>query len=288
MTTALARRHSHPFLGFIRRIQSGGSTPIAVAALLVGAGLPACPAAAASCASLLKLSQPGSVLIASAVPFPGGSFTGPDGSVYENVPPFCKVSAVLTPTTDSVINVEVWMPNPGWSGRFEGVGNGGYAGTIALAVPAMIDGLMRGTAVAGTDMGTAPSTNNDGDALAGHPEKWVDFGYRATHLMTVLGKELVQAYYGQPARYSYFNGCSTGGQQALMEAERFPDDYNGILGGDPANNRTHVHTSTCGTTPGCTNRRPAYSSAPTRPRRSPTRSSPPASPRAAGSPPTRS
>ena len=242
MTTPPGRHH-FPLLGFIRRINPDRAARSFIVALLFGVGLPAGPAVAASCASLLTLSQPGSVLIASAVPFPGGSFTGPDGTVYENVPAFCKVSAVLTPTPDSLINVEVWMPNPGWSGRFEGTGNGGYAGTIALAVPAMVDGLMRGTAVAGTDMGTAPSTNNDGDAMVGHPEKWVDFGYRATHLMTVLGKELVQAYYGQPARYSYFNGCSTGGQQALMEAQRFPDDYNGILGGDPANNRTHVHTS---------------------------------------------
>lgn len=243
MTTPRGRRDFHLLLGFIRRTTSVRIRGIAFAGLLIGAGLPAGAAAAATCTGLAALSQPGSVLIAAAVSFPGGSFTAPDGSVYENVPPFCKVSAVLTPTPDSLINVEVWMPNPGWTGRFEGTGNGGYAGTIALAVPAMIDGLMRGTAVAGTDMGTAPSSNNDGDALVGHPEKWIDFGYRSTHLMTVLGKQLVQAYYGQPARFSYFNGCSTGGQQALMEAQRFPDDYNGILGGDPANNRTHVHTS---------------------------------------------
>lgn len=243
MATARRRRDFYLLLGFIRRSKFVCIGSIAFASLLIGAGLPAGPAAAATCASLTALSQPGSVLIAAAVPFPGGSFTGPDGNVYENVPPFCKVSAVLRPTPDSLINVEVWMPNPGWTGRFEGTGNGGYAGTIALAVPAMIEGLMRGTAVAGTDMGTAPSSNNDGDALVGHPEKWIDFGYRSTHLMTVLGKQLVQAYYGQPARFSYFNGCSTGGQQALMEAQRFPDDYNGILGGDPANNRTHVHTS---------------------------------------------
>ena len=243
MTTARRRRDFHLLLGFIGCTKSVRIRSLAFASLLIGAGLPAGPAAAATCASLAALSQPGSVLIAAALPFPGGSFTGPDGNLYENVPPFCKVSAVLTPTADSLINVEVWMPNPGWTGRFEGTGNGGYAGTIALAVPAMIDGLMRGTAVAGTDMGSAPSSNNDGDALVGHPEKWIDFGYRSTHLMTVLGKQLVQAYYGRPARFSYFNGCSTGGQQALMEAQRFPDDYNGILGGDPANNRTHVHTS---------------------------------------------
>ena len=193
MEAAPGRREVHLHSGFTRRHKSIAIAGIVVAAVLLGTGIPAGPAAAASCASLVTLSQPGSVLITSAVPFPGGSFTGPDGTVYENVPPFCEVSAVLTPTTDSLINVEVWMPNPGWDGRFEGIGNGGYAGNFALPAPAMVDGLMQGTAVASTDMGTARSTNNDGDPLIGHPEKWVDFGYRATHLMTVLGQQLVQA-----------------------------------------------------------------------------------------------
>src|SRR6266481_1228307 len=75
------------------------------------------------------------------------------------------------------------------------------------------------------------------------PEKWIDFGYRATHLMTVAAKQIITGFYGRGPRYSYFHGCSTGGQQALMEAQRFPDDYDGILGGSPANNRTHVHTN---------------------------------------------
>jgi feruloyl esterase len=217
---------------------------VGAAVVLLSGALAAPPAAAGmSCTTLVALSQPGSVVITSAVAFPGGSFTGPDGSVYQNVPAFCEVSALLTPTTDSAINVYVWLPSTGWSGRFEGTGNGGYAGTVALSVPAMISGLEAGSAVAGTDMGTAPSANNDADALVGHPEKWIDFGYRATHLMTVIGKELVEAYYGQAPTHSYFNGCSTGGQQALMEAQSYPTDYDGILGGDPAANRTRVHTA---------------------------------------------
>src|SRR5206468_13036177 len=84
---------------------------------------------------------------------------------------------------------------------------------------------------------------NDADALVGHPQKWVDFGYRSTHLLPIVSKQIMQAFYGQGPRYSYFNGCTTGGEQALVEAQRFPEDYDGILGGDPANNRTHVHTS---------------------------------------------
>ena len=215
---------------------------LAAAALLSVTMVEATQAPAATCESLVALSVPDTT-ITSAVSIPGPSFTAPDGRTYQEVPPFCRVTALATPSPDSLINIEVWMPSSGWNGRFEGTGNGGYAGNIALDVPEMISGVKAGRTVAATDMGTAPSTNNDGDVLVGHPEKWVDFGYRATHVMTVVSKLIIAAFYGQPPRYSYFNGCSTGGQQALMEAQRFPDDYDGILGGDPANNRTHVHTA---------------------------------------------
>lgn len=178
-----------------------------------------------------------------AVTVPGPTFTAPDGNTYSGLPAFCRVMIAASPTPDSLINTELWMPASSWNGRFEGVGNGGYAGTIALGVPAMISGLKSGFAVATTDMGTAPSTNNDGDALVGHPEKWTDFGSRATHLMTTLSKQVMASYYGSTPSYSYFNGCSTGGQQAMMSAQRYPTDYNGILSGDPAANRTHVHTA---------------------------------------------
>ena len=83
---------------------------------------------------------------------------------------------------------------------------------------------------------SAPSTG-----LFGHPERIKDFGFRAIHLMTVRGKEIANAFYGQKARKAYFAGCSTGGQNALMEAQRFPDDYDGIMAGAPAFNRTHLH-----------------------------------------------
>ncbi|MES2220073.1 MAG: tannase/feruloyl esterase family alpha/beta hydrolase, partial [Acidobacteriota bacterium] len=86
--------------------------------------------------------------------------------------------------------------------------------------------------------GTSPNAA----AVVGHPQRWADFGYRATHQMTVVGKQLIQAYYGKPQSHAYFVGCSTGGGQGLMEAQRFADDYSGILAGAPANNRTHIHT----------------------------------------------
>jgi feruloyl esterase len=134
----------------------------------------------------------------------------------------------------------VWMPTQRYNGRFLGTGNGGYAGGFFFSE--LADGINRGFATANTDMGATGAAGVNGDALVGHPEKWKDFGWRATHLMTVLGKALVKTFYGDPARRSYFAGCSTGGQQALMEAQRFPNDYDGILAGAPAYNRTRLHT----------------------------------------------
>lgn len=199
-------------------------------------------AAAVPCESLLTLALDDARITAS-VAVPGPTYLAPDGVVYTGVPPFCKVSAVATPTPDSLINIEVWLPaGSDWNGRFEGIGNGGYAGTIAVGAPAMVVALKRQFAVASTDMGTAPSGNNNADLLVGHPQKWEDWGHRATHLMTTASKQLIAAYYGRPPVYSYFNGCSTGGQQALMTAQRYPQDYDGILAGAPAANRTHIHT----------------------------------------------
>lgn len=151
------------------------------------------------------------------------------------LPEHCRVSVTLKPSAKSNILVEVWLPVSEWNGNFLGTGNGGSAGQIDKL--SLINGLTRGYAVANTDMGTAP----DPDDLIGEPERWADFGYRSTHLMTVTAKQLIEAFYGKLPRYSYFKGGSTGGQQALMEAQRYPEDYNGILAAAPANNRTHLH-----------------------------------------------
>src|SRR5690242_18283092 len=151
--------------------RSGWRRGLAIAMLATASLALKEPAAAEPCANLLTLSLPQATVVA-ATPVPGPSFTAPDGETYK-VPPFCNVAVVATPTSDSLINIVLWMPDqPGWNGRFEGTGNGGYAGTIALSVPAMISGLNSGFSVASTDMGTAPSSNNDADALVGHPQKW--------------------------------------------------------------------------------------------------------------------
>jgi feruloyl esterase len=218
------------------RIAKHAAVVAALAAIALGSGA----SRAATCGSLTGLSLTDTTITA-AQSVPAGTYTAPDGEVFTGLPAFCRVAATLTPAADSSILIEVWMPaSPGWNGRYEGTGNGGYAGTIVYGP--LADGLQRGFAVANTDMGTAPSTTLNGDALVGHPQKWIDWGYRATHEMTVRSKQIIEAFYGQGAKFSYFTGCSTGGQQALSEAQRFPDDYDGIVGGSPGHNRTHLHT----------------------------------------------
>ncbi|HWB95318.1 MAG TPA: tannase/feruloyl esterase family alpha/beta hydrolase [Bryobacteraceae bacterium] len=207
----------------------------AAAGLLAGL-----PGVAATCESLREARLPG-VTITRAERMGPGTFTPPYGSPIPNLPAFCRVAATLRPTQDSDIKIEVWMPESGWNGRFEGTGNGGFAGKIAYGT--LAGAVRRGAAVANTDMGMAPAPGSDVSAFADHPEKWADWGWRATHEVTVASKQLVRAYYGRNAQRSYFAGCSTGGEQALMEAQRYPDDYDGILAGAAANNRTGVHTS---------------------------------------------
>jgi feruloyl esterase len=200
-----------------------------------GAGTPT------SCESLTSFRHPDTTINA-AQSQSGGAYVAPDAwhLVFTNLPPYCEVQATIAPTPDSAIRVRVWMPTQRYNGRFLGTGNGGYAGGFFFSE--LADGINRGFATANTDMGATGAAGVNGDALVGHPEKWKDFGWRATHLMTVFAKALVTTFYGDPARRSYFAGCSTGGQQALMEAQRFPYDYDGILAGAPAFNRTHLHT----------------------------------------------
>ena len=146
------------------------------------------------------------------------------------------VKLVLHPAKGSNINVEIWLPDAEkWNARFLGLGNGGAAGHInpgSLAGPSAA-----GYAVATTDMGTAPNP----DSGVGNPEVWKDFGFRATHLMTVASKQIVRAYYGKDPEFSYFSGGSTGGQQALQEAQRYPEDYDGIAAAVAAHCRTPLH-----------------------------------------------
>lgn len=164
------------------------------------------------------------------------TFTASDGKTQTNLPPRTIVKIALKPAAGSNINVELWLPDSEkWNGRLLGLGNGGSAGRInplSLAWPAA-----SGYAVVTTDMGTAPNA----DSGIGNREVWKDFGFRATHLMTVAAKQIIAAHYGRGPEYSYFNGGSTGGQQALQEAQRYPEDYDGIVAAIPAHCRTPLH-----------------------------------------------
>ena len=157
------------------------------------------------------------------------------------IPAHCRVQMVLKPTSDSHIEMEMWLPPADkWNGKFMGVGNGGFAGSIQGLTNEMPQALRLGYATAGTDTGHQGA---GGDWAIGHPEKMIDFGYRSTHEMTLKGKQIVKAFYERSPQYSYFKGCSTGGRMAMMEAQRYPDDYDGIIAGSLANRHIHMWTA---------------------------------------------
>lgn len=215
-----------------------------VAALFVAASLSGQSRnVASSCEQLLTLKAPAATITAAQL-VPAGDFRPPaprsstasgngDASdsttTLSRLPAFCRVAATLTPSNDSDIGVELWLPIDSWNGKFQGVGNGAFNGTINYT--SMATALRRGYATASTDTG-----HRGGGArwALGHPEKVTDFAWRAVHEMTVVSKRLVEAHYGQGARFSYWNGCSAGGRQGLKEAQRFPEDYDGIIAGAPA------------------------------------------------------
>ncbi|HEY7292216.1 MAG TPA: tannase/feruloyl esterase family alpha/beta hydrolase [Vicinamibacterales bacterium] len=183
------------------------------------------------CANLAALTIP-NVTIKSASLVAAGAFTPPTSQTALTLPAFCRVEATARPTSDSDIKFEVWIPAETWNGKFEGVGNGGYSGAIGYA--AMANAMRRGYATASTDTGHAGDDMKFGQ---GHPEKVIDWAYRSIHVMTDAAKLIVRDHTGRLPERAYFNGCSSGGHQALSEAQRFPDDYDGIVAGDPASNR---------------------------------------------------
>ncbi|NDP21039.1 MAG: tannase/feruloyl esterase family alpha/beta hydrolase [Paludibacter sp.] len=165
-----------------------------------------------------------------------GQFTLPGGKIAKDLPPFLRIAFTSKPTPESNIRIELWLPKDTWNGSFLGTGSGGGGGKIIYN--GLISGVIKGYATANTDMGTSPGV----DKIIDYPERWADFGYRSTHLMTVLSKKILETYYKKTPLNSYFLGCSTGGEQAMMEAQRYPEDYNGVIAGAPASNRTHLHT----------------------------------------------
>jgi Tannase and feruloyl esterase len=209
---------------------------------------PSANAAPQPCEQLAQLALPNTT-ITSAQTIPAGAFSPPPAtsswlignpSLYKQLPAFCRVTAADKPTPDSDIKIEVWMPASGWNGKFRGQGNGGFAGEIDYRALALA--ILQGYASASTDTGHAAG-GTDATWALGHPEKIVDFAHRAIHETAVLGKATVKAFYGDAPKHSYFASCSNGGRQALMEAQRYPEDYDGILAGAPANFWTHLLSS---------------------------------------------
>ncbi|HLW79873.1 MAG TPA: tannase/feruloyl esterase family alpha/beta hydrolase, partial [Terriglobia bacterium] len=217
------------------------------ALVILSACAAATQAAQTPCESLAQAALPKAKITlaqsvaAGAFTLPAGQAFGPGpGPTFKDVPAFCRVTVEATPTADSDIKIEVWLPATGWNGKFRGQGNGGFAGVIDY--PGLAEAVKSGYASAGTDTGHAGS-GVDATWALGHPEKVIDFGYRGVHEMTLKAKALIDAFYGSSAQRSYFAACSDGGREALMEAQRFPEDYDGILAGAPANYWTHLLTS---------------------------------------------
>ena len=206
-------------------------------------------AAPTPCASIKSISLPNTT-ITMAEPISAGVFTPPPAppppppsgrrrtppTTEIHVPNLCRVAATLKPSADSEIKMEVWLPE-NWNGKFEFVGGGGWAGVISYSALGLA--ASEGYATASTDTGHVRGV---ADFAIGHPEKVVDFAYRAVHESTVKAKTIMTTFYDRAPKFSYWNGCSTGGRQGLMEAQRYPEDFDAIVAGAPANYQTHLHT----------------------------------------------
>jgi len=217
----------------------GMMTAVALAGGLLAATANGAPGAQ-DCAALTSLTLDGAKITA-ATPIPAASYTQPDeGSgphTFTGLPAFCAVRGVATPTPQSRIGFTVWLPQAaGWSHRLHMVGNGAYGSNLYYAQ--LVARLQRG------DVAVATDTGHTGDSLSfgfDNREAIADWGGRAVHESARAAKTIATAFYGNPPAHSYFSGCSTGGAQALHAAQRYPDDFDGIIAGDPGNNRTHLN-----------------------------------------------
>ena len=208
-------------------------------------------AAPRSCESLASLALP-HTSVTSATHVAAGAFIPPPPpvsagrgaapnadamQVYQSLPPFCRVIATSRPSSDSEITIEAWLPEAAaWNGKFQAVGNGGWAGVISYG--ALAAAVQQGYASASTDTG---HVGGSATFALGHPEKLIDFGYRAVHELAVQGKSITDAYYGSAPKASFWNGCSTGGRQGVTAAMRYPGDFDAIVAGAPSVNQALLH-----------------------------------------------
>jgi hypothetical protein len=210
---------------------------LARAASLIALAFPAVGAALPSCERLASLKMPPATVI-SAVSVAPGAFRTRDGAALPALKAFCRVVGIARPTPDSQITFEVWMPAD-WNGRLWANGNGDFAGSISEA--ALASRIAEGYATVGTDTGHRTAIQFETAWGVGHPQKVIDFAHRGIHEAAAAAKRLVRAFYGRSATRAYFSSCSNGGRQALMEAQRYPDDYDGIIAGAAAGDWTHLY-----------------------------------------------
>ena len=212
------------------------TAPVMLILLVTCLTLVSIPAAAQQpCESLKSIKIPKITITSVTTGTPGYALPSQAGAMG-NTParkiqvPFCRIEAYSAPTSDSHIGIEVWLPAAAnWNGNFLAAGNPGFIGSLSSAGLAGI--MERGYVAAGTDTGHVDAAF---EWAIGHPEKWADWGYRAVHEMVVVTKTMAEKYYGKPIQYSYWNSCHNGGNQGLNEAQRYPDDFDGIVASDPA------------------------------------------------------
>ena len=189
-----------------------------------------------ACGELVGLTFEGNTTITASTTVSTGALVTPTSQSLTDLPAFCRVIGVSRPTSDSDIRFEVWLPADSWNGKFVSSGEGGFAGRLNYTRLGLDGGLdewlRRGYATASTDTG---HRSTDDNWAVGHPERVIDYAYRSKHLVTVAAKGLIAAYYGRPATHAYFNSCSNGGRQGLMEVQRYPGDYDGVVVGAPWN-----------------------------------------------------
>ncbi len=214
------------------KLVSAVAISLVLAWFLTSSGMVVSIDAAGSCETLTSLALPNAT-VTLAQPVAAGGFVqaGASGGQRDGaakLQPFCRVALTLKPSSDSDIKMEIWMPASNWNGKFQAVGNGAFNGNINYS--AMMTALSRGYATSSTDTG---HTGGGASFGLGHPEKVIDFGWRAVHEMTVASKKVIASYYESGPKFSYWNGCSAGGRQAMKAAQRFPADFDGIIAGAP-------------------------------------------------------
>ena len=185
--------------------------------------------AAPNCASIASLSLLNTKITRAQHYLAGELVTGMTKAPVD----LCRIAGTVTPSSESNIRFEVWIPTGHkWNGKYQQIGNGGFAGTIWMSYIA--NAVSRGYAAAATDDGTSGPPRGAA-AFLGHPDIQMDYGYRAIKVTTDNAKLIIKRLTGRTPRYSYFSGCSDGGREALIEAQRYPNDFDGIIAGSPAN-----------------------------------------------------